>query len=78
MARQLKNEYTDEEIREAFKVFDRDGRGVLNAIELRHALTTIGEPLTEQEADDLFKAAEIGNDGLINYEQFIQILTQKI
>lgn len=30
MAKQMKNEDTEEEIREAFRVFDRDGHGVIN------------------------------------------------
>lgn len=77
MSRQLKNDSSEDEIREAFKVFDREGRGVINAAELKHALTTIGEPLTDKEAEDLFKSADIGNDGLINYEELIQNLLRK-
>lgn len=37
MARKMKDTDSEEEIREAFKVFDRDNNGFISAAELRHA-----------------------------------------
>jgi calmodulin len=31
-----------EEIKEAFKVFDKDGNGYISAAELRHVMTNLG------------------------------------
>lgn len=78
MSKQLATSSSEEEIREAFKVFDRDNRGVIVVSELKHAMTTLGEPLTEKEAEDLFKMADIGNDGLLNYEELMQTLLRKV
>ena len=36
MARKMKDTESEEEIREAFKVFDKDGNGFISAAELRH------------------------------------------
>ena len=36
---------TEEELIEAFKVFDRDGNGFISAAELRHVMTNLGERL---------------------------------
>lgn len=36
MARKMKDTESEEEIREAFKVFDKDGNGYISAAELRH------------------------------------------
>ena len=36
---------TEEELIEAFKVFDRDGNGFISAAELRHVMTNLGEKL---------------------------------
>lgn len=77
MSQQLASQISEEEIREAFRVFDRDSRGVIVVSELKHAMTTIGEPLTQQEAEDLFKMAGISSDGLLNYEEFMQTLLRK-
>ena len=36
MARKMKDTDSEEEIKEAFKVFDKDGNGFISAAELRH------------------------------------------
>jgi calmodulin len=43
MARKMKDTDSEEEIREAFKVFDKDGNGSISAAELRHVMTNVGE-----------------------------------
>ena len=49
-----KNEINQEEdLIEAFKIFDKDGNGVISAAELRHVMTTLGERLTEEEAEEI-------------------------
>ena len=64
---------TEEELREAFRMFDRDGSGHLDAAELRNSLSRVGEPLTAKELDELFQNADIDGDGKINYDEFAKI-----
>lgn len=40
--RKMKDTDTQEELIEAFKVFDRDGNGLISAAELRHVMTNLG------------------------------------
>ena len=42
MARKMKDTDSEEEIKEAFKVFDKNGDGKISAAELRHVMTSIG------------------------------------
>ena len=42
MARKMKDTDSEEEIREAFRVFDKDGNGFISAAELRHVMTNLG------------------------------------
>jgi calmodulin len=39
----MKDTDSEEEIKEAFKVFDKDGNGYISAAELRHVMTNLGE-----------------------------------
>ena len=68
---QSNNEYlypSEEEIREAFRVFDKDGNGFISAAELRHVMTNLGEKLTDEEVDEMIREADIDGDGQVNYE----------
>jgi calmodulin len=69
MARKMKDTDSEEEIREAFKVFDRDNNGFISAAELRHVMTSIGEKLTDDEVDEMIREADQDGDGRIDCER---------
>ena len=68
MARKMKDTDTEEEIREAFKVFDKDGNGFISASELRTVMTSLGEKLTDEEVDEMIHEADTDGDGQVNYD----------
>lgn len=68
MAKKMKETDNDEELREAFRVFDRDGNGYISAAELRHVMTNLGEKLTDEEVDEMIKEADVDGDGIISYD----------
>ena len=79
MARKMKDTDSEEEIREAFKVFDRDNNGFISAAELRHVMTSIGEKLTDDEVDEMIREADQDGDGRIDCKQFGRCgLTQQL
>jgi calmodulin len=43
MARKMHDPDSEEEIKEAFKVFDKDETGYISAEELKHVMTNLGE-----------------------------------
>ncbi|CAG9865191.1 unnamed protein product [Phyllotreta striolata] len=71
MAVKLKSTDNSEELREAFRVFDKDGNGFILASELRYVMTHMGEKLSEDEVNDMLRETEIDRDGCINYEKFV-------
>ena len=68
MARKMKDTDTEEELREAFRVFDKDGNGFISAAELRHVMTNLGEKLTDEEVDEMIREADTDGDGQVNYD----------
>ncbi len=58
---------TEEEVDEAFRVFDKEGNGYISAAELRHVMTNMGEKLSEEDVDEMLQTAEIDERGDIRY-----------
>ena len=77
MARKMKDTDSAEEIKEAFKVFDKDGNGFISAAELRHIMTNLGEKLTDEEVDEMIREADVDGDGQINYDEFVDMMMSK-
>ena len=41
---------SEEQIKEAFKVFDRDGNGYISPAELKYVMTSLGEELSSSSS----------------------------
>lgn len=55
---------------EAFKKWDITGDGAISKYELHAALTQLG--MSEAQVDQCFRSADISQDGLLQYEEFIE------
>jgi len=61
---------------EAFKIFDKNKNGYIEAKELRQVTTTLGSQLSEEEFNEFWKEADVNHDGKLDYEEFIKIMSQ--
>ncbi|KAK3603078.1 hypothetical protein CHS0354_015773 [Potamilus streckersoni] len=78
MAKRMKYTTDSEgELREAFRVFDKDGSGFISAAELSHAMTNLGEKLTEEDVEGMIREADTDGDGQISYEEFKAMMILK-
>ena len=71
MSQSVKELDTEQELLNAFRVFDKDGSGTISSDELRNVLKSLGEDLTDAELDEMIKLADHNGDGSIDCETAI-------
>eukprot|EP00249_Psilotum_nudum_P012010 c23528_g1_i1 orf=199-648(+) len=76
MAAKMKDTDPEEELKEAFKVFDQDHNGYITASELSHVMINLGEKLTEEEVWQMIREADADGDGQVNYDEFVRMMGQ--
>ena len=67
----------DENIAESFKVFDRDGDGLITEDELHITMNNLGEPMNEDEVKAMIAEADLDGDGKINFKEFQLLMDSK-
>lgn len=67
-SRKFDDEDHEDALKEAFRMFDRDGNGYIDAEELRICMINLGEKLTLEEVEEMIKEVDIDFDGRMNYE----------
>ncbi|VDP12990.1 unnamed protein product [Heligmosomoides polygyrus] len=72
MARRANSTDSEEEVREAFRVFDKDGNGFISSTELRYVMTNLGEKINDEKVDGMICEADIDGDRQVNYEEFVE------
>ncbi|KAF3558292.1 hypothetical protein F2Q69_00016015 [Brassica cretica] len=77
MAKKMKDTVVRPELKEAFRVFDKDQNGFISAAVLRHVMTNCGEKPTDDEVEEMICEADVDGDGQINYEEFVKIIVAK-
>ena len=65
---------TDEDLREAFNTFDKDGDGVISVAELSTVMSDLGETTTNTEIMEMMNEADEDGDGQINYQEFVKVI----
>lgn len=78
MSRRVQADYTPEQLKSAFKVFETDSvpNGYVSTEVLEHALTTYGsDKLSSEEASELLATVDPESTGKINYMEFINMMS---
>ncbi|UJR23610.1 hypothetical protein I4U23_026597 [Adineta vaga] len=60
----------DNQLKEAFALFDRVGGGVIRTKDLEHVMKSIGYQTTPNELKQMIQEVDIDGDGLINFNEF--------
>ena len=66
--RKKEEEFNEEELRDVFKVFDKDNSGFISASELKEVSSKLGRNLTDEDVQKMMKETDLDEDGKISYE----------
>ena len=63
----------DDELLEAFKIFDKNSDGLISAAEMQEGLRNLGEDVSDNVMDLIFESLDKNKDGSISYEGQMKI-----
>ncbi|XP_071723908.1 probable calcium-binding protein CML18 [Rutidosis leptorrhynchoides] len=70
-----KSPYSKDQMKQIFKMFDKDGNGYITASELESSMAKLGHALTGEELTAMIKEADADGDGMISFEEFSRAIT---
>jgi calmodulin len=73
----MANKFTEKEIqelKEAFKMFDKDNSGSISQNELKSTIKQMGFQCDDQQIDSLMKKLDSDNSGTINFNEFLDLI----
>lgn len=76
-SRRVEDPDTEEDLIEAFKLFDSDGSGKISPKELRYLLLKLLPHMSEEEAEEVVREADTNADGDIDFKEFVKIIISK-
>ena len=77
MISKMKDNDSEEEIYEAFKIFDKKGNGKVSKSDIKSVMNTLHEPITNPELDELIEKWDSDRDGFLNFQEFKNMMLFK-
>jgi calmodulin len=73
MAGQFFRKHSESELRAAFRQFDQDNSGYIQAKELQNIMTKMGRRVHTSEIDAMIQSLDSSGDGKISFEEFARL-----
>ena len=77
MSKRVQASEQEDNLSDAFKIFDVNWNGELVADDLYSVLKKLGENITMEEIHEMIGQIDINNDGKIDYNEFVLLMTGK-
>lgn len=71
VCQQIRYSFTSEDMFKDFQDIDVNNDGKITKLELRDYLKTLQMPFSDEEIDEIVFEADLNNDGLIDYKEFV-------
>ena len=70
------NMTSEDKLRAAFRMFDKDDSGIIDADEIKQVLCFDGaNPLSTESVDEMIRQVDINGDGEIEFDEFVVMMT---
>ena len=74
--KQIRDIDEEQELIDAFRVFDKSNSGLINSKQIVDVLISLGETISEAEIDSIISHVDSDKDGKINQAEFIILMTK--
>lgn len=75
MAQKAKNKDDEhEDIKEAFKAFDKNEDGFISVDEMKDVLLSYGLEMAKDDIEEMFTTVDIDKDGKLNFDEFQELM----
>ena len=77
MHSRLKKADIENELNEAFKAYDKSGKGVISVKEFKRILNTLGDKVFDEEVEEILQKVDPKNKGFIDYKELTKIIVEQ-
>ncbi|KAF5306957.1 hypothetical protein FQA39_LY00187 [Lamprigera yunnana] len=69
------SESTTQELKEAFRLYDREGNGYITTGTLKEILKALDDKLTNRELDGIIAEIDTDGSGTVDFDEFMEMMT---
>ena len=77
MHSRLKKADIENELNEAFSVYDKNGSGIISIREFKKIMNSLGDKICEEEINEIIHKIDTKNRGYINYKDLTKIIVEQ-
>jgi len=75
MAKKTKEAEDEQELREAFRVFDKNNRGVIDTNDLKTIFKALDPDMDDEEIEQIINEVDEDGSGTVDFEEFLKLMT---
>jgi len=69
------DESTTQELKEAFRLYDREGNGYITTATLKEILGALDDKLTNSDLDSIITEIDTDGSGTVDFDEFMEMMT---
>ena len=77
MHSRLKKADIENELNEAFSVFDKNDSGIISVREFKRIMKSLGDKIYDEEVDEIIQKVDPKNRGYINYKDLTKLIVEQ-